>query len=152
MEQPAIAESLLALALFAGSLALFWRRASIIVQQILKARPEAGWALRPLGPRLRRFVWEVALQGKVIKERPLPGIPVVSNIAYLGMYPDATLSALAIGAIIELIPLAVIVIGMSMMERANMPRVPSQPSPVAPSAIAVQPKRQYKRRTPKSGA
>ncbi len=87
-----------------------------------------------------------------LKERPLPGIPVVSNIAYLGMYPDATLSALAIGAIIELIPLAVIVLGMSMVERANMPRVPSQPSPVAPSAIAVQPKRQYKRRTPKSGA
>lgn len=87
-----------------------------------------------------------------MKERPLPGIPVVSNIAYLGMYPDATMSALAIGAIIELIPLAVIVLGMSMMERANAPRVPSQPLPVRPSAIAVQPKRQYKRRTPKSGA
>ena len=87
-----------------------------------------------------------------LKERPLPGIPVVSNIAYLGMYPDATVSALAIGAIIELIPLAVIVLGMSMMERANMPRVPSQPSPVAPPAIALQPKRQYKRRTPKSDA
>ena len=36
------------------------------------------------------------------------------------MYPDATLSALAIGAIIELIPLAVIMLGMSMMERANI--------------------------------
>ena len=45
-----------------------------------------------------------------LKERPLPGIPVVSNIAYLGMYPDATLSALAIGAIIEVIPLAVILL------------------------------------------
>lgn len=38
-----------------------------------------------------------------LKERPLPGIPVVSNIAYLGMYPDATISAVAIGAIIEVL-------------------------------------------------
>lgn len=87
-----------------------------------------------------------------LKERPLPGVPVVSNIAYLGMYPDATLSALAIGAIIELIPLAVIVLGMSMTERANAPRNPALPSPVAPSEIAARPKRAYKRRTPKSDA
>lgn len=87
-----------------------------------------------------------------LKERPLPGIPVVSNIAYLGMYPDATMSALAVGTIIEVIPLVVILLGMSMVERANAPRVPSQPSPVAPLAITARPKRQYKRRTPKSDA
>ena len=87
-----------------------------------------------------------------LKDRPLPGIPVVSNIAYLGMYPDATLSALAIGAIIELIPLAVIVLGMSMTERANAQRLPALPAPAASSHIAVRPKRQYKRRTPKSDA
>lgn len=91
-----------------------------------------------------------------MKERPLPGIQVVSNIAYLGMYPDATMSALAIGAIIELIPLAVIVLGMSMTERANGPRAPAAPVPlpalVGAPEIAVRPKRQYKRRTPKSDA
>jgi hypothetical protein len=87
-----------------------------------------------------------------LKERPLPGIPVVSNIAYLGMYPDATMSALAIGAIIELIPLAVILLGMSMMERAAICRVlPSQPSPVA-SRDRVQPKRHTSVATPKSDA
>lgn len=89
-----------------------------------------------------------------MKERPLPGIPVVSNIAYLGMYPDATMSALAIGAIIELIPLAVIVLGMSMTERANAPRAPAAPAPlpalVGAPEIAVRPKRQYKRRASKS--
>lgn len=88
-----------------------------------------------------------------LKERPLPGIPVVSNIAYLGMYPDATLSALAIGAIIEVIPLAVILLGMSMMERANAPRAPVSPSPLpalaASPEIAVRPKRPYKRRSSK---
>ena len=91
-----------------------------------------------------------------MKERPLPGIPVVSNIAYLGMYPDATVSALAIGAIIELIPLAVIVLGMSMTERANAPRAPAAPAPlpalVGAPEIAVRPKRQYKRRASKSDA
>ena len=91
-----------------------------------------------------------------LKERPLPGIPVVSNIAYLGMYPDATLSALAIGAIIEVIPLAVILLGMSMMERANAPREPVSPSPqpalAASPEIAVRPKRPYKRRAPKGDA
>jgi hypothetical protein len=91
-----------------------------------------------------------------MKERPLPGIPVVSNIAYLGMYPDATMSALAIGAIIELIPLAVIVLGMSMTERANAPRAPVAPAPlpalVGAPEIAVRPKRQYKRRASKSDA
>jgi hypothetical protein len=84
-----------------------------------------------------------------MKERPLPGIPVVSNIAYLGMYPDATLSALAIGAIIEVIPLAVILLGMSMMERANTPRVATLPIPTATTShaeIGVRPKRSYKRR------
>ena len=35
----------------------------------------------------------------------------------------------AIGAIIELIPLAVIVLGMSMTERANAPRAPAAPAP-----------------------
>ena len=37
-----------------------------------------------------------------LKTQPLPSLPVVSNIAYLGMYPDATMGALAIGALIEL--------------------------------------------------
>ena len=91
-----------------------------------------------------------------LKERPLPGIPVVSNIAYLGMYPDATLSALAIGAIIEVIPLAVILLGMSMMERANASRAPVSPSPLpalaASPEIAVRPKRPYKRRSSKDDA
>ena len=28
----------------------------------------------PLGPRIRQFLWEVMLQGKVIEQRPLPGL------------------------------------------------------------------------------
>lgn len=84
-----------------------------------------------------------------LKERPLPSIPVVSNIAYLGMYPDATMSALALGAIIELIPLSVILLGMSIMERANATLTPSQPARVVTAAIAAPKKRKYTRRAAK---
>ena len=30
--------------------------------------------MAPIGPRIRQVLWEVALQGKVIRERPLPGL------------------------------------------------------------------------------
>ena len=30
--------------------------------------------MSPLGPRIRQFLWEVMLQGKVIEQRPLPGL------------------------------------------------------------------------------
>jgi Fe-S oxidoreductase len=30
--------------------------------------------LSPLGPRIKQFLWEVMLQGKVIEQRPLPGL------------------------------------------------------------------------------
>lgn len=91
-----------------------------------------------------------------LKVQPLPGVPVVSNVAYLGMYPDATMGAVAIGAIIEMIPLGGILLGFAIMERGNGPRVPMLPVPApaltAPTEIVVQPKRTYKRRTPKSDA
>lgn len=53
-----------------------------------------------------------------LKTAPLPSVPVVSNIAYLGMYPDATMGALAIGAIIELIPLGGILLAFAIMEKS----------------------------------
>lgn len=87
-----------------------------------------------------------------VKERPLPGVSVVSNVAYLGMYPDAGMGALAIGAIIELIPLAGIALSMSILERSEVPRPPSLPlSPVTPDTTA-KPKRPYNRRMPKGDA
>ncbi len=45
-----------------------------MVRTILRSPKDPGFQLRPLGKRVRDFVWEVLLQGKVIKERPLPGI------------------------------------------------------------------------------
>ena len=66
------AEMLLAAALLAASFAGFWRRFGAVLQRIRAAKPDAN--LQPTGRRLWDFVWEVMLQAKVIRERPLPGI------------------------------------------------------------------------------
>jgi len=57
----------------AASLALFWLRFRKC------SAPSAARVPRPIsksadGPRIRQFLWEVVAQGKVIGQRPLPGI------------------------------------------------------------------------------
>lgn len=64
---------LFSLALLASASA-FWRRLGPLLATILAAKPDPGFQLRNIPARLRDFVWEVLLQGKVIRERPLPGI------------------------------------------------------------------------------
>ena len=53
---------------------VFWRRFRKPVDAIRRSRDKPDFQLRPLAPRIRQFVWEVLLQGKVIRERPLPGL------------------------------------------------------------------------------
>ncbi|HEY2841999.1 MAG TPA: (Fe-S)-binding protein [Bryobacteraceae bacterium] len=67
-------EKLLLAVLLAASLAGFSIRFIPILRKILAAKPDADFSLAPVGKRIRDFVWEVMLQGKVIRERPLPGI------------------------------------------------------------------------------
>jgi len=74
MLNPTAAEISLFLALLAGSLFLFWRSFGTVLRTILHSRPDPDFHLHPLGPRFKNFIWEVLLQGKVIKERPLPGL------------------------------------------------------------------------------
>ncbi len=57
-----------------ASLALFWRRFESILKVIRSARETPGYQVSPVGPRVRKFLWEVMLQGKVIWQRPLPGL------------------------------------------------------------------------------
>lgn len=52
----------------------FWRRFGPVLRMILASKPDPGFQLRNIPARLRDFVWEVLLQGKVIRERPLPGL------------------------------------------------------------------------------
>jgi Fe-S oxidoreductase len=60
--------------LMASSLALFWQRLGKVVDTIRRSRATPDFQIAPLGPRFRQFVWEVMLQGKVIRQRPLPGL------------------------------------------------------------------------------
>jgi Fe-S oxidoreductase len=57
-----------------ASLALFWRRAERILKVIRSARETPDFEVSPVGPRIRKFLWEVMAQGKVIRQRPLPGL------------------------------------------------------------------------------
>ena len=74
MLQPSSAEVAAFAALFSASLYAFWRRFGPVVDIIRRSKPDADFKLQPIAPRLRKFVWGVLLQGKVIRERPLPGI------------------------------------------------------------------------------
>ncbi len=59
--------------LIVASVSGFWIRFRPVVRIILAAKPDAGFQLGDLLPRAQRFVWEVLLQGKVIKDRPVAG-------------------------------------------------------------------------------
>ena len=53
---------------------LFWRKFGRALRIILAAKPDADFRLRPIGPRIRKVLWEVGAQGLVIAQRPLPGL------------------------------------------------------------------------------
>lgn len=65
---------LLAALLWAASLAAFWIRFRGVLARIRAAKPDAGFHLSPVAPRVFDFLREVILQAKVIGERPLPGL------------------------------------------------------------------------------
>src|ERR1041384_2837488 len=56
------------------SVAGFWLRLRRVVRVIRSARPDPGFQLRDIPHRTGRFISEVLLQSKVIKQRPLPGV------------------------------------------------------------------------------
>jgi Fe-S oxidoreductase len=68
------AERALLIVLLIASVGLFWWRFRKVVWIIRGSRPASDFHVAPLGPRIRKFLWEVMLQGKVIEQRPLPGL------------------------------------------------------------------------------
>jgi Fe-S oxidoreductase len=52
----------------------FWRRFGPILSNILQSKKDPDFRLFPIAKRVRDFVWEVLLQAKVIRERPLAGV------------------------------------------------------------------------------
>ncbi len=62
------------LILLAASLYGFWRRFGKVWRTIRGSKSDPELNIRSLGRRTAGFVWEVLLQGKVIWQRPLPGL------------------------------------------------------------------------------
>jgi Fe-S oxidoreductase len=69
-----LAEKLILVALMAASICLFWLRFRRVLTIILATKPDPGFKLFPLAPRLKDFILEVLFQAKVIRQRPLPGL------------------------------------------------------------------------------
>jgi Fe-S oxidoreductase len=67
-------EIIIFVVLLASSGYLFWMRFGKVVRKIQDAKDDPTYSLQPVGPRIKKFVWEVMLQALVIKQRPLPGI------------------------------------------------------------------------------
>ena len=62
------------LVLLAASLCGFWLRFRKVWRTVLLSKKDPDFSIHPVARRVRDFVWEVLLQGKVIRERPLPGL------------------------------------------------------------------------------
>ncbi|MGB8728018.1 MAG: [Fe-S]-binding protein, partial [Candidatus Sulfotelmatobacter sp.] len=56
------------------SVFLFSRKFGAALRIILAAKRDPDFRLRPIGPRIRKVLWEVGAQGLVIAQRPLPGL------------------------------------------------------------------------------
>ena len=102
--QPSLAEVVILTVLLCASAYAFWFRFRRVVRTIRAAKPDSTWSLRPVAPRIGRFVWEVLLQGKVIVDRPLPG--VAHALVFWGFCAFAlvTINHLAEGFGLTLIP------------------------------------------------
>jgi Fe-S oxidoreductase len=62
------------LALIVLSVTLFAVRFGRVLRRIFEARPDPDFKLGSVAHRIGQFLWEVMLQAKVIRERPLPGL------------------------------------------------------------------------------
>src|SRR5580658_9696717 len=52
----------------------FWFRFNNVLVRIRAAKSDPDFSIHPIGKRIWDFFWEVLVQAKVIRERPLPGL------------------------------------------------------------------------------
>src|SRR5579863_9409798 len=102
--QLSLAEVLILTLLIVASVSAFLFRFRKVVHIIRAAKPEKAWSLRPLAPRLAPFIWEVLLQGKVIFDRPLPGIAHAFVFWGFCAFALVTINHLAAGLGLTLLP------------------------------------------------
>lgn len=104
MAHPSWIERLILSVLLLASLWLFWRRFGKVVEVWRGSRGNPDFHWRPLGPRIRQFVWEVLLQGRVIRERPLPGLAHALVFWGFGAFALITVHHLAAGFGLAVLP------------------------------------------------
>src|SRR5690242_16066058 len=97
-------EVLILTVLMCGSLYVFWLRFRVVVRALESAKPDKTWSLKPLGPRIGRFIWEVLLQGKVIFDRPAAGLAHAFVFWGFCAFALVTVNHLAAGFGLTLIP------------------------------------------------
>src|SRR6267378_823056 len=90
-------ETLIFLVLLATSAYGFWRRFGAVLRRIRAAKPDADFFLQPVARRAWDFFWEVMLQAKVIRERPLPGLAHAFVFWGFCAFALVTLNHVAIG-------------------------------------------------------
>ncbi|MBK5292184.1 MAG: (Fe-S)-binding protein [Acidobacteriia bacterium] len=74
MGNPSWLQTIAVIIVLSASAAGFWIRFRRVLHIIRSARKDADFSLHPIAPRISEFVWEVLLQAKVIRERPLAGL------------------------------------------------------------------------------
>jgi Fe-S oxidoreductase len=102
--QPSTPEILIFLMLLAASLYAFWRRFWPVVRTIRRSKPDPDFQLQPIAPRIRQFVWEVLLQAKVIRERPIPGVAHAYVFWGFIAFAGITIAHLAAGVGLDVLP------------------------------------------------
>jgi Fe-S oxidoreductase len=92
------------LALLIASVTLFWLRLRKVLAVIQGSRPDAGFTLAPLGPRIRRVLAEVLGQSKVIEQRRLPGLAHAFVFWGFCAFSLVTINHIATGFGVRLLP------------------------------------------------
>ena len=102
MTPPKPLEAAAFLTLLAVSVVLFWRRVRRVLGIIFDSKPDPGFALQPLRPRIRELGREVLLQARVIRERPWPGIAHALVFWGFCVFALVSLNHLSLGVGVEL--------------------------------------------------
>ncbi len=79
------------------SVFLFSRKFGAALRIILAAKRDPDFRLRPIGPRIRKVLWEVGAQGLVIAQRPLPGLAHAFVFWGFCVFALVTLNHFAVG-------------------------------------------------------
>ena len=90
-------EKALLAVLLITALTLFWVRLNKVLHVIRHSRPTPDFDVQPVLRRIGQFLWEVMAQGKVIQQRPLPGLAHAFVFWGFCVFALITLNHFAIG-------------------------------------------------------